>query len=97
MTRQSTNHPRTHHFLAAKGLREQPGTEQGVGIYRAPYTARSIVHMITTARIPCYAPAGAFEARLVTVDDGTAVHARYVGTPDQHDPPEDGSQHRVAS
>lgn len=77
---------RADHVLTSAALRARPGVWLVVADYRSPNSAESISHSIRYGRpiggkhkgAP-YAPAGAFEARLELIEDGTRVLARYVG------------------
>lgn len=77
---------RIDHQAAATALRDQPGTWQVVGDYRNRISADGLVAAIRFGRTlgsgrghAPYAPAGAFETRIELVEDGTRIHARYVG------------------
>ncbi|MFE9391627.1 hypothetical protein [Streptomyces sp. NPDC006784] len=68
------------HAKAAARLREHPGMWMQVAVYPVAYSARGAAHRIRTAyRLPSYEPAGAFEARVEQLDEGTAVVARWLG------------------
>lgn len=69
---------RVSHKAVAAQLRTQPGEWAPVGDYSST-SAAGIVHHIQNAYLVAYDPAGAFEARTELVDEGTRVHARYVG------------------
>lgn len=65
-------------------MRTNPLTWLEIATYPAPYTAVSVVAGIERGAkgghiAHHYSPIGAFEARTTTVDEGTAVHARYIG------------------
>lgn len=75
-----TTHPHTSHAKVAAQLRAHPGVWMQVSVYRTAYTANGIARRIRTAyRQPAYEPAGAYEARVQQVEDGTAVLARWLG------------------
>ncbi|MFF9632910.1 hypothetical protein [Streptomyces fradiae] len=68
------------HQARAAELRERPGEWRHVHTYRANYGATSVAREIRIGGLGgTYSPPGAYEARTQTVDDGTAVYARYVG------------------
>ncbi|MFI0233092.1 hypothetical protein [Streptomyces sp. NPDC017086] len=81
-----TKRPRVDHKAAARALREQPGVWLVVGDYRSKTSADSTVTRIRHG-YPIgareygtpYLPVGAYEARTEPVEDGTRVHARYIG------------------
>ncbi|MFF7198221.1 hypothetical protein ACFZAM_31495 [Streptomyces sp. NPDC008079] len=50
-----------------------------VKVYAANYSAGTLAANIRAGRL-AYAPRGFFEARTRTVEDGTEVQVRYVGT-----------------
>lgn len=62
-------------------LKSNPGRWARLREYdHASYnTAQAFASLIRLGRSPVYAPAGAFEARSVSVEGGYAVYARYVG------------------
>lgn len=76
--------PMVDHRATAAALRNLPGVWLPVGDYRNGATADAVARAIQAGRqigprsIP-YTPAGAFEARLEFVEDGTRIHARYIG------------------
>lgn len=70
---------RVSHKAVAAQLRTQPGEWGPVGDYSSSASAVGIVSHIRTAFLVAYRPAGAYEARTEMVDEGTRVHARYVG------------------
>ncbi|MFJ9799904.1 hypothetical protein [Streptomyces sp. NPDC101145] len=68
------------HQTSAAELRARPHEWQHVHTYRATYGAASVAREIRIGGFGgTYGPPGSFEARTQTVDDGTAVYARYVG------------------
>ena len=77
---------RVDHQATAARLQAHPGVWQVVGDYRNRDSANGLAHRIRTG-YPLghadygtpYEPAGAYEARTELVDDGTRVHARYIG------------------
>lgn len=75
--------PMVDHQATAETLRSQPGVWQPVADYRNRGTADRMVRAIRDGlpvgrgSIP-YLPAGAFEAQLEFVEDGTRIHARYI-------------------
>lgn len=73
--RRNVKHPRI-----AERCREQAGEWLKVGDYASDQSAYGIAHSVKTGtRIPAYAPAGAFEARIEPTENGARVYARYVG------------------
>jgi hypothetical protein len=73
--RRNVKHPRI-----AERCREQAGEWLKVGDYASDQSAYGIAHSVKTGtRIPAYAPAGAFEARIEPTETGARVYARYVG------------------
>ncbi|MFF7096354.1 hypothetical protein ACFY9A_28765 [Streptomyces rubradiris] len=78
--------PRADHKEVAHALRQHPGVWLPVGDYRNSISADDIARRIRTGyplgnadgSTP-YLPAGAYESRTELVDDGTRVHARYIG------------------
>lgn len=72
---------RVNHQAIADQLRAVPGEWLTVQVYPSRYTATSTARLVRQplAGRPAYHPAGAFETRLVMVDEGTALLARYVG------------------
>jgi hypothetical protein len=78
--------PRADHKLTAQALRQRPGVWLVVGDYRNSVSAENLARRIRTgypigsptASTP-YEPAGAYESRIEPVEDGTRVHARYIG------------------
>lgn len=74
--------PSAQHSARAARMRARPREWRLVTVYRSSISAKSTAHQITTATgkiARWYVPAGAFEARSVVVDEGTAVYARYIG------------------
>ena len=78
--------PRVDHQATVARLQANPGVWLPVGDYRSSGSARSLLHRIrtgwpigTAAYGTPYLPAGAYEARTELVEDGTRVHARYIG------------------
>lgn len=78
-------HRRTLHSEIARALRNRPGAWAKVSEHPTRSTACSVASAIrcgngnTGAR--AYRPAGAFETRYVTTEDGRhEVYARYIGT-----------------
>jgi hypothetical protein len=79
MTRYARRTSADHQTRAAE-LRARPLEWQHVHTYRASYAAASVAREIRIGGLSgAYGPPGAYEARTQTVDDGTAVCARYVG------------------
>lgn len=70
--------PRVSHQAAAAKLREHPNEWQVVGTYSS-VSGPGMASHIRTAFLIAYEPAGAFDARTEVVEDGTRVHARYIG------------------
>ncbi|MFE2073665.1 hypothetical protein [Streptomyces misionensis] len=78
--------PRVSHQAAAARLREHPQTWLIVGDYRSRTTADDVARRIRSG-YPIgapeygtpYEPIGAYESRTELVEDGTRVHARYIG------------------
>lgn len=73
---------RANHKKTAEALRARPGVWMPVGDYSSNISADGVCYMIRAGRTTSgvwYQPAGAFEAYMVQVDDGTRVHARYIG------------------
>jgi len=71
--------PMADHAAAAAALREAPGVERLVAMYRAgSLSAYSTARAVRIGQSG-YAPAGAFEARLVPVGDETGLYVRFVG------------------
>lgn len=68
------------HAEAAQRLREQPGQWLPVGDYSSDQGGYGTARHINLGTIPAYQPAGAYEARFEATENGTRVHARYVGT-----------------
>ncbi|SDM76391.1 hypothetical protein [Streptomyces wuyuanensis] len=73
--------PMANHQQIAANLRANPGQWSDVHTYRTRYTAVGIARCIRTGgrEVAGYKPAGAFEAEIRNVDEGTLVRARYVG------------------
>jgi hypothetical protein len=79
-TPRSPNKSFTLHADVARHCRRTPGQWHHVSVHRSRTIAHTMARRIATGdRLPAYLPAGAFEARTVAHDDGTAVEARYVG------------------
>ncbi|NUQ95334.1 MAG: hypothetical protein HOY79_01790 [Streptomyces sp.] len=78
--------PRVNHTDAANRLRAQPGVWLVVGDYRSSLVADNLARRIRSgyplgSRVygTPYQPAGAYETWTEPVEDGTRVHARYIG------------------
>lgn len=72
--------PHTNHKAVVARLRAHPGIGQEVSAHRARYTATRAAWRVRTAYdAPLYAPAGAFEARVVDWEDDALVVARWLG------------------
>ena len=85
MSRRSKR-PRANHREAAARLQANPGEWLPVGDYRLLAHANDMAYRIRTgypigdaAYGTPYQPAGAYETRTELVEDGTRVHARYIG------------------
>lgn len=70
---------RAHHAEAVPRLKAAPGRWRLVGTYANPASARNIAYQVRAGALRCYRPAGAFEARLVTVSSGVRLYVRYAG------------------
>lgn len=78
--------PRVSHKVAAARLREHPNEWLPVGDYRSSITAKDVARRISRG-YPIgaveygtpYQPTGAYESRTELTEDGTRVHARYIG------------------
>lgn len=66
------------HAKIADALRKNPGKWARVLTLKAT-SARTMAYAIKAATMPCYGPAGSFEAKSRTVDGQCHVYARYVG------------------
>ncbi|MER7813854.1 hypothetical protein [Streptomyces sp. NPDC096153] len=73
--------PMAKHQQIAANLRANPGQWADVHTYRSRYTAMGIARCIRSngREANGYQPAGAFEAEIENVEEGTLVRARYVG------------------
>ena len=76
----------TRHADKAAWMRDHRFEWLEIATYPAAYSANCATHGIRggapTNRIARhYGPAGAFETRTETTDQGTTVHARYIGGP----------------
>lgn len=76
----------TRHAQKSAWMRTNPFAWLEVATYPATYTAVAAASAIGGGTDGMhiarhYGPAGAFETRTTTVDDGTTIHARYVGGP----------------
>lgn len=67
------------HVARATAARQTPGEAVRVHVYPSRDSALGITSLIRSASITAYAPAGSFETYVETVEDGTAVMARYLG------------------
>lgn len=67
------------HASIAALLRERPGEWARVLTPPKATSARTMAYSIRMAIMPCYGPAGSFEAKSRTVDGQCHVYARYIG------------------
>ncbi|MDX3455092.1 hypothetical protein PV396_24645 [Streptomyces sp. ME02-8801-2C] len=76
----SRNGRQADHPATARELTTRPYEWGTVHTYRADYVARTVARDIRAAQgnFAVYGPAGSFETRVITVDDGTLLEARYV-------------------
>ena len=66
------------HAAIANLLRERPGEWARILTLKAT-SARTMAYAINAGTMPCYGPAGLFEAKSRTVNGECHVYARYVG------------------
>ncbi|MFI1472088.1 hypothetical protein [Streptomyces wuyuanensis] len=73
--------PLADHKQIAADLRANPGQWRDVQTYRTRYSAVGVADTIRKGdgKFNAYEPAGAFEADIKMLDEGTLVRARYVG------------------
>ncbi|TXS23112.1 hypothetical protein EAO70_04905 [Streptomyces sp. adm13(2018)] len=67
------------HAAIADLLRKRPNEWARVLTPPKASSARTMAYSIRTGGMPCYGPAGSFEAKSRTVNGKTSVYARYVG------------------
>lgn len=83
MGRRLWRRPPTNHADQAAWMKAHPFEWLDVSTYPAAYTAQRVARDIkngdraTVSRH--YGPAGAFETRTTTTEQGTTVHARFIG------------------
>lgn len=70
---------RTEWQPIAEALRARPREWARVKTGAKKSTGATLAARIKTGAIAPFRPAGAFEAKSRTIEDGTAVYARYVG------------------
>uniref|UniRef100_UPI003F497A9E hypothetical protein n=1 Tax=Streptomyces sp. CA-141956 TaxID=3240051 RepID=UPI003F497A9E len=72
--------PTADHAASADRCRRRPGAWVEIGTYNGGGSALRTARFIRLAdRLPCYAPAGSFETRVRSCDEGAVVYARYLG------------------